>query len=194
VGEPIIYSIALFGAKGYLENWKKHVVIRRKTVYNKDISEEDYMEKERQDIEQLLQEGNSIQIKPQGYSMYPVLVPGRDEAVIEPLKDRKLKRGDVALYRRIEEHSTGILVLHRVWKVSSEGIYMVGDNQKEVEGPLASEQFLGIMVGMYRKGKYISCSNLCYRFLTGTWLCLRPFRMGIARTAAKIKSCFLRKK
>lgn len=152
------------------------------------------MEKERQDIEQLLKEGNCIQIKPQGYSMYPVLVPGRDEAVIEPLKGKKLKRGDVALYRRREEESTGILVLHRVWKVTSEGIYMVGDNQKEVEGPLEPEQFIGIMAGMYRKGKYISCSNLGYRFLTGVWLWLRPVRMVIARAAAKVKRCFSRKK
>lgn len=152
------------------------------------------MEKERQDIEQLLRQGNSIQIKPQGYSMYPVLVPGRDEAVIEPLKGKNLKRGDVALYRRREAHSAGILVLHRVWKVTSEGIYMVGDNQKEVEGPLAPEQFMGIMAGMYRKGKYISCSNLRYRFLTGVWLWLRPVRMVIAHAVAKVKRCFLRKK
>lgn len=152
------------------------------------------MEKERQDIEQLLKEGNSIQIKPQGYSMYPVLVPGRDEAIIEPLKGKNLKRGDVALYRRREENSAGILVLHRVWKVTSEGIYMVGDNQKEVEGPLEPEQFIGIMAGMYRKGKYISCSNLGYRFLTGAWLWLRPFRMVITHAAARIKRCFSRKK
>ena len=158
-----------------------------------DISEDGYMEKERQDIEKLLKQGNTIQIKPQGYSMYPVLVPGRDEAVIEPLKGRKLKRGDVALYRRREELTAGILVLHRVWKVNSEGIYMVGDNQKEVEGPLAPEQFLGIMAGMYRKGKYISCSNFGYRFLTGVWLWLRPIRMPIARMAAGVKRCLRRK-
>ena len=35
------------------------------------------------DIEQLLAEGKTIRIKPQGYSMYPLFVPGRDEASIE---------------------------------------------------------------------------------------------------------------
>lgn len=30
------------------------------------------------DLEQLLEEGNRIRVKPQGYSMYPLLVPGRD--------------------------------------------------------------------------------------------------------------------
>ena len=37
------------------------------------------------DIEQLLAQGHSVRIYPQGYSMYPMLVPGRDEAVIGPL-------------------------------------------------------------------------------------------------------------
>ena len=74
----------------------------------------------RQDIEQLLQEGRNINIKPQGYSMYPVLVPDRDEAIIEPLEDRKLKRGDVVLYRRDKNvENGGILVLHRIWKIKT---------------------------------------------------------------------------
>lgn len=158
-----------------------------KNVIIEGISEDGYMEKEYQDIEQLLQDGNSIQIKPRGYSMYPVLVPERDEAVIEPLKDKRLKRGDVALYRRMEGQSQGILVLHRVWKVTDEGVYMVGDNQKEVEGPLAPEQFLGIMVGMYRKGKYIPCTHMGYRLMTSGWLLLRPMRPIISGAAAAIK-------
>ena len=158
-----------------------------KNVIIEGISEDGYMEKEYQDIEQLLQDGNSIQIKPRGYSMYPVLVPERDEAVIEPLKDKCLKRGDVALYRRTEGQTQGILVLHRVWKVTDEGIYMVGDNQKEVEGPLSPEQFLGIMAGMYRKEKYVSCTHIGYRLITGGWLLLRPMRPIISGAAAAIK-------
>ena len=150
------------------------------------------MEKEQQDIELLLKQGKSIQIKPRGYSMYPVLVPQRDEAVIEPLAGKKLKRGEVALYRRMEGQSPGILVLHRVHKVTEKGIYMVGDNQKEVEGPLRPEQFLGIMVGMYRKGKYVSCSNMGYRCITGGWLLLRPVRPAVSRMVAGMKQLLKR--
>lgn len=141
-----------------------------------------------QDIELLLQEGKNLQIKPQGYSMYPILVPGRDEVVIEPPGARKLKRGDVVLYRRNPEVTEGILVLHRIWKVTGDGFYMVGDNQKEVEGPLLAVQIKGRMAGMYRNGKYISCDNLVYRFLSGVWLQLRPFRPAISKSIATIKS------
>ena len=35
------------------------------------------------DIEQLLEAGEIIQIYPEGYSMYPMFVPGRDAAVIK---------------------------------------------------------------------------------------------------------------
>ncbi len=142
---------------------------------------------QKQDIEKLLQEGNNIQIKPQGYSMYPVLVPGRDEAIIEPVGARKLRRGDVVLYRRDPEVTGGILVLHRIWKCKEAGYYMVGDNQTEIEGPLREEQIKGIMVGLVRKGKYISVRNVPYRISTGGWLLLRPMRPKISKAAAYIK-------
>lgn len=145
------------------------------------------MQTERQDIEQLLKAGKNIQIKPKGYSMYPVLVPDRDEAIVEPVDISKLKRGDVVLYRRDADVTGGILVLHRIWKCSKEGFFMVGDNQKEIEGPLRGEQIKGIMVGMIRRGKYISVKATGYCFLTGVWLILRPLRPTISGVAAKIK-------
>ena len=46
------------------------------------------------DIEQLLKQGNVIRIKPQGTSMYPLFVPGRDEACIERTDFSSLKRGE----------------------------------------------------------------------------------------------------
>ena len=91
------------------------------------------------DIEQLLKQGNVIRIKPQGTSMYPLFVPGRDEACIERTDFSSLKRGDVILYRR----DKSILVLHRIWKITNNSFYMVGDNQTEIEGPLRADQVRG---------------------------------------------------
>ena len=142
-----------------------------------------------QDIEKLLKEGNCIRFKPQGYSMYPVLVPGRDEVIVAPIEDgQALKRGQVVLYRRYKSNGEkDILVLHRIWKVNVQGIYLVGDNQKEVEGPLQTTQMLGIATTIYRKGCEISTDNLWYRLVTRTWLILRPVRPVISQTAALIK-------
>ena len=88
------------------------------------------------DIEQLLEAGEIIQIYPEGYSMYPMFVPGRDAAVIKKADVKKIRRADVVLYRR----KGSILVLHRVVKRKGGQFYMAGDNQTEVEGPSGPDQ------------------------------------------------------
>ena len=124
------------------------------------------------DLEQLLADGNIIKIKPQGYSMYPLFIPGRDEACIERVDFSSLKRGDVILYRRDES----ILVLHRIWKITNDSFYMVGDNQTQIEGPLRPDQVRGKMTGFVRNGTFIDVRNPLYRFLSSFWLFLRPIR------------------
>ena len=124
------------------------------------------------DIEQLLAEGKTIKIKPQGYSMYPLFVPGRDEACIEHTDFSSLKRGDVILYRR----DKSILVLHRIWKITDNSLYMVGDNQTEIEGPLRADQVRGKLTGFVRNGKFVDVKNRIYRFSSSLWLFLGPLR------------------
>ena len=148
------------------------------------------MERKTADIERLLEQGQSIQIQPQGYSMYPLFVPGRDAAVIEPTQSAPLKRGDVVLYRR----ESGILVLHRIWRVRKDGFYMVGDNQSEVEGPLRETQIKGILTGFVRRDKYTSVKNPVYRLASRLWLFLRPARPALSKTAAAVKRLFCRDK
>lgn len=129
-------------------------------------------------------QGKTVQIFPQGYSMYPLFIPGRDAAILQGIKPSELKRGDVALYRR--DH--GILVLHRVFRISREGFYMVGDNQSVVEGPLQPEQFYGRLVAFVRNGKKISVRHPVYRLAAGLWLILfplRPFFFGLSRIVHK---------
>lgn len=136
------------------------------------------------DIEKILQQGNAIRIKPKGYSMYPMLIPHRDEVIIEPVENSSLlKRGDVVLYRRDES----ILVLHRIWKVKPDGFYLVGDNQEEIEGPVRADRIKGKLIYFIRNNKQISVGNIVYRFVSGCWLFVRPFRKYIKRPVAFIK-------
>lgn len=133
------------------------------------------MAEQKIDVEQLLLEGKSVQLQPQGYSMYPMFVPGRDWAVIEPVQ-KKLCRGDVVLYRR----EGGILVLHRIYKVKPEGVYLVGDNQTEIEGPLEETWIRGMLTSFIRKGRPVSVKNPVYRLASTLWLLVRPFRHKMA--------------
>ncbi len=137
-----------------------------------------------QEFEEILKD-NILKIKPIGYSMYPVIVPERDYVYIEKADFSELKRGDVILYRRTQPQA--IYVLHRIWKVKSDGVYTVGDNQKDIEGPLGSDVILGKMIALDRNGKHIEASGLMYRLLTGIWLVLRPVRRPFSVLAHKVK-------
>ena len=138
---------------------------------------------DKKDLEELLKAGTPVGFYPQGNSMYPTIVPGRDSVIVEPLAYRKMKRGDVLLFRRPDNAPVypGKLILHRVYRVKKDGIYMVGDNEKQVEGPLPTEAFLGIMTELHRKGKTISVNNIVYKILTGSWLFMRPVRFVISK-------------
>lgn len=146
------------------------------------------MDQEKVDIERLLEQGQQVQIHPQGYSMYPMFIPGRDEAILQKADPAKLKKGDVVLYRR----ESGILVLHRICKKKKNAFYMVGDNQHEVEGPLKEEQMKGILIGFIRNGKYRSAKNPIYLLASRFWLFLRPLRPVISKILATIKHLFIK--
>lgn len=148
------------------------------------------MKNEKMDIEALLSQGSTIRLSPIGYSMYPMLVPGRDMVWIEKADHARLRRGDVVLYRR----TGSILVLHRIWKRREDAYFFVGDNQKQIEGPLPGKQICGKMVGFERKGSYVSVGNPVYRLLSGVWLWLRPFRPAISAAIHRIKVLVCRKK
>lgn len=142
--------------------------------------ENEYQE---QNIEEILESGKAVQFKPQGYSMYPVIVPGRDAVVVQKEDTAKLKRGDVVLYRR----DGSILVIHRIWRKDEKGFYMVGDNQTEIEGPLRQDQIKGKMVTLIRNGKEIDVNSLLYRIPCSIWLFMRPIRRPVSLAAAAVK-------
>ena len=144
------------------------------------------METKTYDIEALLAAGQTVQFPPQGWSMYPLLSDGRDQVIVAPAEGRQLRRGDVALYRRDGD----ILVLHRIWRVEKESLWFVGDNQRQVEGPLGRDQVRGVMTAVIRNGKHISVTDPRYRLLSRLWLTARPLRPALSRSAAALKRIY----
>lgn len=140
-------------------------------------------------IEDLLREGKGIQVAPRGWSMYPLLIQGRDQVVIEPCDASTGRRGDVLLYRRNGENSDGgILVLHRVYRHTQEGYWMIGDNQLETEGPLREDQIRGRMTAFIRKGRYHTVTEPGYVLYSHLWLMLRPLRRIVRVVRQKLKT------
>ena len=116
--------------------------------------------------------------------MYPFIDPRRDEVVLAGIEDGSaLRRGDVVLYRR----ENGMLVLHRIYKIGQDGLYLLGDHQTAIEGPVRREQVKGKMTGMVRDGRYMEVGNPGYRMLSVVWLWLRPPRRAIMVPAARLR-------
>ena len=116
------------------------------------------------DLEQLLREENIIRIKPHGYSMYPLFIPERDEALIQQTDYTDCHRNDVVLYRRDQ----GILVLHRICRITSDGFYM--------EGPLRQDQIIGKLIAVNRNSREFTVGNPFYKFVSSLWLFMLPVR------------------
>ncbi|MCR5738957.1 MAG: S24/S26 family peptidase [Lachnospiraceae bacterium] len=138
--------------------------------------------------EEVLRSGRPIEISPRGYSMYPLLVPGRDKVVVVPVTMKRPRNHDIVVFRR----EGSILVIHRIVKIRRSGdggreFYIVGDNQKELEGPVRESQICGTVVRINRKGKKIKTDDPLYRILVSVWGFLRPVRPVISRSVAGLK-------
>jgi signal peptidase I len=82
-----------------------------------------------------------------GTSMVPLLHTG-DLVTLEKPKDR-LKKGDIALYRR----ENGAFVLHRVRRVQDKEYTFVGDHQYTIEKGILDSQIIGLVISYQKSGK-----------------------------------------
>lgn len=112
------------------------------------------------DIVQLLKEGNTVQIYPQGNSMMPFIYPQRDEVVISPDIDH-LRQYDIILFR---SNQTGLLTLHRIMEIQDNCYLVSGDNQYVLE-TVYEDQVLGVATGIIRNGNEINTDSYIYRSL-----------------------------
>ena len=130
----------------------------------------------------ILNEGHNLKIPLSGLSMYPLLVGGRDEAVISTVQGKKLKRGDIVLYVRED----GTQVMHRIHHIKSNTFFMLGDAHTWIEGPIKKEAVLAVAVAVIRKGKMVLCNRFDYKIISAFWLFVRPLRPMIICAARSL--------
>ena len=90
-----------------------------------------------------------------GVSMLPMLKNRRDTIVVRP-KTEKLKRLDVALYKRGTAY-----ILHRVLEPTDRGYIIRGDNCYADED-VPEETVIGVLSEFFRKGKHYTCTDEKY--------------------------------
>ncbi len=94
--------------------------------------------------------GKTFRIPVTGVSMLPLLVQGRDYAVIKRAVGH-LNIGDVPLYRRAD----GRFVLHRVVGFDGENYIMCGDNQFLLEYGIGDGNIIGVVCEFIIDGKTV---------------------------------------
>ena len=122
-------------------------------------------------IREQLAAGESVKFTPQGTSMKPMILGGRDQVIISP-KPEKWKKYDISLYQR----DNGQYVLHRIVKVG-QTFTCIGDNQYEYEEGVRPDQTIAIATGFVRKGKTYSTTQMSYRVYCRCWHWSRGIRL-----------------
>ena len=106
-------------------------------------------------IEQIIEKTGSYIGPTVGVSMLPMLKNRRDTIVVRA-KTERLKRLDVALYKRGDAY-----VLHRVIAVENGGYLIRGDNTYSDEH-IREEEVFGVLTEFFRKDKHFFCTNKKY--------------------------------
>ena len=110
---------------------------------------------EKQTIEEVLLSHGKYIGPTVGVSMLPMLKNRRDTIVVLA-KTERLKRLDVALYRRGEDY-----VLHRVLQPIDGGYIIRGDNCYSDE-KVPENDVIGVLSEFFRKGKHFYCTDKKY--------------------------------
>lgn len=120
------------------------------------------------DIETILQKEGVFVSTTSGVSMYPMLRDRRDTIIVTK-PDGRLKRYDVALYKRGESY-----VLHRVIKVLPDSYIIRGDNCLAKEYGITDGDVIGKLKSFYRKEKEINMMSISYRLYSRLIIVLHP--------------------
>lgn len=127
-------------------------------------------------LRDLTREGREVSMVISGNSMFPFLIHGRDSICFKA-PWREPRRGDMVFFER----STGQFVMHRILRKTPEGYYIIGDAQKDVEGPVQREQIFAIIIKVCRKGKWLKPRDFWWEFFEHVWLRLIPMRSILVR-------------
>lgn len=117
-----------------------------------------------------------------GNSMMPLIRHHRDLLIIRPRPAGRLRKYDIALYRRGDKY-----ILHRVLQVKKDSYTMCGDHQYRREFGVREEQILGMLTGIKRDGADVPLHGFRYGCYVRLWCWFFPIRAGILCARAHLR-------
>lgn len=131
----------------------------------------------------IINQGKEANLVITGSSMTPFLCHHRDTIIISK-PNAPFKRGDMVFYTR----KSGQYVMHRIHHIDKNGdLFIVGDAQTEIEGPIHPDQVFGIIHKVIRKGKVITKGDFWWDFFEKVWISVVPLRPFLRKIYGIIK-------
>jgi hypothetical protein len=96
--------------------------------------------------------------------MLPLLRQGIDSVALRSL-NRSPKKYDILFYQRQD----GSYILHRVKKVTADGLIMWGDNHTMLEYGVLDDMIIGYAARIFRGETELDCQSLTYRAYLWLW-------------------------
>lgn len=137
-------------------------------------------------MEESFSVNRNVHFHPNGRSMQPMLVSGRDSVLLSPIKG-EIHKYDVVLYR----YDNGKYVMHRVVKRQDDCYTCLGDNTERFE-QVEARQMIAVVTEFTRNGRTIQVSNPFYRLYCRLWRPTRPLRIVYKRAKSILRRCIKR--
>ena len=132
-------------------------------------------------IREVLASGGEFRLYPHGTSMLPLIRQGRDSVALRAL-DRPARAQDILFYQRRD----GSYVLHRVKKVTPNGMILWGDHQLVLEHGVTGDQIIGYASRIFRDDHEVDCHSFGYRLYLWLWQFM-AIRSPVLRIAYHIR-------
>lgn len=133
----------------------------------------------------LLDGAEYVPLNISGSSMTPFLVHSRDTVYLSKVT-RPLKKGDMILYRR----DNGAYILHRIYRATPDGYWLVGNAQILIEKGVRPDQVLALVTAVRRKEKLLQPGSFWWDFFEKVWIRVIPLRPGIVAAYSALTGAF----
>ena len=127
----------------------------------------------------IIKSGKDVSVTVTGSSMAPFLAHLRDSIIVSP-PPRQFHRGDMVFFQRQD----GSYVMHRIHHLKEGKLYLVGDNQTEIEGPIDPEQVFGIVRKVIRNGKLLQKGDFWWDFFEKAWIRIVQLRPAAVKAVS----------
>ena len=129
----------------------------------------------------IINSGKDVNMIITGSSMAPFLCHQRDTIIISKPTGHFFK-GQMVFYTR----DSGQYVMHRIHHIKDDALYIVGDNQTDIEGPVRKDQVFGVVNKVVRKGKLLQKGDFWWEFFEHVWIRVIPLRKLIVKLYGKL--------